>query len=253
MMRLIRVFLLTVCFATHVSLGFSSESVGGNLELLGAPDGFVKALMATVLVVCPDGSHGSGALIRSADGQLRVITNAHVVREYREVGVIFWYPEADHLSVGGEWYVKNLSRLTKESYFQLGTVIRCDSRRDIAIMKLDRIPATAEAIELSATLSNPGDTLHIVGNPADRPLFTYAPVVGGYAAEFKRESDNLDFNAIWLWGQVWRGNSGGPAVNDRGQLVGIVQGGREYIAVAVSVDDIRDFLNETPAAALAAR
>lgn len=156
-----------------------------------APKTPPQAVQSVVLVQTSD-AHGSGFLI-SSEGY--VLTNYHVVESARAVRVRW----AD----GTEGPAQ---------------VVRRDKARDIALLKAETPPSPALA--LHTALPAQGDAVFAIGAPLDpslqgtltRGIVSANRVVGG-----------LPF--IQSDVSVTHGNSGGPLVNERGEVVGITESG----------------------------
>ena len=161
-------------------------------------------------------TQGSGVLI---DEERRLIaTNAHITESSRWVFACFPVPDRDGELVGERaYYLQNYESLQKTDYATWGRVIAEDFNRDLAIIQLDSLPRTAREIEhdfgidLSRKIKK-GDPVHILGNPGKLDLWRWT--VGLFHAD---TGQWLQINA-----DVYGGNSGGPVLNGRGQLIGII-------------------------------
>lgn len=136
--------------------------------------------------------HGSGFLV-SADG--RILTNHHVIRRAASVSVL-----GDH---GREYQVEGL----------LGT----DPDRDLAILKVqgENLPF----LSLEAARPPVGSDVFALGNPKGLNFTFSDGMVSGYR-QVRR------MHAIQTTTPVSPGSSGGPLVNEKGQVVGVVVAGR---------------------------
>jgi S1-C subfamily serine protease len=152
-------------------------------------DGIARALAYTVTIE-GQGLYGSGVLVDAAAGL--VLTNWHVVSEMREPRCTF---------LDGETV--------------LAKVLDSDRALDLALLKVPpqkRLqPAWGEAARL-----RPGDEVFAVGCPRHL-AFT---VTRGIVSFVGRLVDGLRYLQTDL--PINDGNSGGPVVNARGELVGIV-------------------------------
>ena len=153
-----------------------------------APRTLAQAVQSVVLVQTNDG-HGSGFLI-SPEGY--VLTNHHVVGTARTVRVRW----AD----GTEGPAQ---------------VLRSDRQRDIALLKVDRLPPS-QALALHAALPSQGDVAFAIGAPLD-PSLQGTLTRGVISAN--RVMNGLSF--IQSDVSVTHGNSGGPLLNARGEVLGI--------------------------------
>ena len=150
-----------------------------------------QSARAVAVVFAADGS-GSGFLI-SSDGYL--LTNQHVV--------------------GASKYVKLRWQSGAET---LGEVIRTDSRRDVALVK---VSATDLApLVLRPTTPTQGEPVFAIGTPLDDKLQN--TMTKGIVSAV-RTLDGLPF--IQSDVAINHGNSGGPLLDEKGQVIGIAVSG----------------------------
>jgi S1-C subfamily serine protease len=145
---------------------------------------------------CGRGQEGSGAVIAPH----RVVTNAHVV-----AGVT-----NPRVQVGG----------TGRRY--LASVVSFDARRDLAVLSVPGLKTAA--IPLGSDLSR-GDPALVAGFPNDGPFHASAARVRQL---IRARGEDIygqpgAVRAVYsLYVTVQPGNSGGPVLNAKGQLVGVV-------------------------------
>ena len=134
---------------------------------------------------------GSGFVI-SADGY--VVTNNHVVKDASEVKLKF--------QGGAEYDAK---------------VIGTDSKTDLALLKIDA-DKTFDYVPLSETDSKVGDWVMAVGNPFGLGGTVTAGIVSARGRDIGSGpyDDYLQIDA-----SINKGNSGGPAFNLQGEVVGV--------------------------------
>ncbi len=143
---------------------------------------------------------GSGVVINSG---AEVLTALHVVEGASEIQVAF----ADGTTTSA-------------------TLVDADPESDIAVLA----PAAAPNLVLPATIGNPsamrvGDEVFAVGNPLGLVGSMSAGVVSGFEREFKPTGRNRPLRGLIQFdAAVNPGNSGGPLLDRRGQVVGIVTG-----------------------------
>lgn len=152
----------------------------------------------------PNGGSGSGVII-NADGY--IITNNHVVEGAQQLAVVF----AD---------------TTRHDAELVGT----DPLSDIAVIRVDvEVPASA-AIGDSGTLQ-PGEQVLAIGSPLGDFRNT---VTAGVVSALNRSVGPME-GLIQTDAAINRGNSGGPLINLRGEIVGIntlvVRGGSPFADV----------------------
>ncbi len=145
------------------------------------------AVGSTVMILSGDG-HGSGVLLGQ---QGYVLTNQHVV--------------------GNAAYVKIRWSDGAEG---LGEVVRVDPGRDVALVKCD--PRGRPALRLRAAEAGVGTPVFAIGAPLQQRLQN--SVTRGIVSAH-RVLDGYDY--IQSDAAVAPGNSGGPLVDDNGNLIGI--------------------------------
>ncbi|UGQ45149.1 DegQ family serine endoprotease [Massilia endophytica] len=159
-------------------------------------------------------SHGVGSgFIVSADGV--ILTNAHVVRDAREVTV----------------------KLTDRREFQ-AKVLGSDPKTDVAVLKIDAKNLPVVPLGRSTDLKV-GEWVLAIGSPFGLESTVTAGVVSAKGRSLPDDS-NVPF--IQTDVAVNPGNSGGPLFNTRGEVVGINSqiysqtGGYQGLSFAIPID-----------------
>lgn len=174
----------------------SNVDVFNDLVIVGNPHRrqpiveHVPQVLDAVVTIRPASGHGSGFVV-SENGY--ILTNAHVVGEARQVPVEF----NNGVRVNGE-------------------VVRMSKRRDVALVK---VPLHASNVLPLATspLPRPADEVYVVGSPHLVQL--KSTVTKGIVSAVRQlEDGNLYIQADVA---ITPGNSGGPLLDDRGNVVGI--------------------------------
>ncbi|MDP1618201.1 S1C family serine protease [Phenylobacterium sp.] len=147
------------------------------------------AAAQSAVSVLSDAGHGSGFLV-SANGE--ILTNAHVV--------------------GRSKYVK--VRWT-DGTEALGEVVRSDPRRDVALIKIAP-PEGRAPLRLDLSPPQAGEDVYAVGTPLDE---AFEGTITRGIVSATRLTEGLRF--IQSDVTVNPGNSGGPLVNSRGQVIAI--------------------------------
>ena len=223
---------------------------GRNLPDLPAQQIYDQAMRSVVWITTIQGDligKGSGVLI---DRKRRlVVTNEHVIDGAEWVHVFFPYEGQNGLEIEENFYVDNWDWLEKNGYATEAGVIRRNVRNDLAIIQLRRLPLTAREIEHDFSRNvedsmKKGDTVHILGNPGiqlwdwDRGVF-----VSDWGNCLPNGGACLEMEV-----GVRGGNSGGPVLNGRGMLIGIVSAGdRKTITLAAPAKNVKVLLNSVPA------
>src|SRR5207253_7537616 len=122
-----------------------------------------QALRSVAWILSPKGngflSSGTGSLI-DAKGKL-LITNYHVVGENEHVIVLFpAYRNGNKLVTERSHYLDSMKAAGIPA-----TVQHLDRGHDLALIKLDSIPAGIVPLRLAHDNSGPGQRVHSIGNP----------------------------------------------------------------------------------------
>lgn len=193
-------------------------------------------LMRGVVIVKNASGSGTGFLIDRAGN---IVTNHHVVREEKYNTVTFFYQQGDNLV---------------EKKIEKAELIALSKLFDVALLK---VPAEEiaglpiEPLALAAPESvQVGDTVYAIGNPG----VGFRQILEQSVSEGIISSTNRNFGDV-LYLQttaaVNPGNSGGPLVNDRGEVVGVITFKYllmyEGLSFALPVFGLRAFLDNQKA------
>lgn len=161
-------------------------------------------VLKSVFTVKTDDGLGAGFAGWNADGQLYVVTAAHVVSEVGQQVLL----ERNT----GSWRAEVVAR---------------DRGRDLAVLRVDGKPVGAKPLWQQPLANKPrvGDALLLVGSP----FGLGGTVTSGVVSRVRPKEIQTDAAAN-------PGNSGGPAVDRKGRVVGVlVAGGGENINFAVPI------------------
>lgn len=165
-------------------------------------------------------AHGSGVVIRSGGV---ILTNAHVVSDIKNITVVF---------NDGESYAGQVQYIDKES--------------DLAVVKVDRLglrPITfASADSVFA-----GQSVVAIGTPLSLSMRNSASK--GIVSGVNVFVNGAYYPLIQTDAAINGGNSGGPLLNMKGQLIGISSSkysgvGVEGLAFAIPLDTVNYVLNQ---------
>ena len=173
-------------------------------------------------------SLGSGVLVDANREQALVLTNWHVVRDSRSA-VLVQFPDG---------------------FQTAGTVVRWDEAWDLAALVIWKPPATP--VPLAATPPAPGDLLTIAG-------YGRGPYRAqtGRCTEYLSPGTGYPKEFVELSAGARQGDSGGPILNERGELAGVLFGQNNGHTIGSCSTRLRTFLASvgssgfTPAAAAA--
>ncbi|MBX9677919.1 MAG: serine protease [Gemmataceae bacterium] len=232
--------------------------LAGSVVPASANEIYTKVAPGTVLLLDESG-WGSGVLI-DVKNRL-VVTAEHVIDSHLRKGstkVHVLFPQRDkdnRILTNATFYKKR-----KQSLQIAGEIIYFDRTKDLALIRLERVPEGATAIPLAQSDPTPGDPVHVIGNStlADGGAF-------GYSTGTVRNQHYYDKAAVSILGQGLservfyslshhapsnQGDSGGPVVDNAGKLVGIISQGttggggerQQVVDHSVHVREIRRML-----------
>jgi len=191
-----------------------SRSAWGGFDVPDTFDLWGRRFRARVAVL------GSGMVVHE-DGY--IVTNAHVVKDVREIKVVF--------SDGNEL---------------LATVVSTDDSKDLAVLTVSaekKLPCVRFGRSNDLMI---GETVIAIGNP-----YGYAnTVTSGVISAVGRDIEVVE--GFWLRGLIQTdasinpGNSGGPLLNVNGELIGVntaIRAEAQNIGFAIPVDTLTDNLS----------
>jgi HEAT repeat protein/S1-C subfamily serine protease len=214
-----------------------------------------RLLKSTVLIIrhVKEGDRegtviGTGTLIDKTNRL--VLTNYHVVGAGASELFIFFPIFKDGKMVRErEHFFKAVD--SRKDVLQGETLLK-QSSCDLAIVKLDKVPADVEALPLASTRSQVGDPVYSVGHAGAADAvwiftegqirtFTHQKImVGGGEGVFE-----LDADTVMTTSPTNPGDSGGPVVNGRGELMAVVQSGRRganLLSNMVDLTEVQKFI-----------
>jgi tRNA A-37 threonylcarbamoyl transferase component Bud32 len=177
-----------------------------------------------------------------------VVTVHHVVAGAEAITIFFPSYRDGKLLTDREAYVRQPAEEARQ-----GRVVASDPVRGLALVQLESLPAGVEALPWSDSEPRPGDTIHVVSNPGDGNLWSYAagPVHQVYRKKWKAlvegQLAEMDARVVETLSLVGPGGSGAPLVNDAGGLVGIAVGGTATPfprSMFVEAGEVSDFVTK---------
>jgi len=190
-----------------------------------------------VVLIASTSSVGTGVLV---SGQGDIITNEHIVHHAHEAHGEQW------LAV---WFKPPPGLPLVKGNFLLARVQQKNQRRDLAHVRLAQpIPQSATVIPLATLMPDVGQEVFTIGHPKTF-LWSFAQgVVSQIRPDYEwRYGDGIPRSATAIQTQapVDSGNSGGPLLDERGAIVGIVIGSAletQGVYFAVAVQHVRELL-----------
>lgn len=164
--------------------------------------------------------HGSGVIYKS-NGY--IITNAHVVKD-----------------------IKNLTVVLSDGTMMPGTVLYSDEKADLAIVKIDKLGLKPISMaDIDSVVS--GKTAIAIGTPVS--LSMRNTVTKGIVCAAGVAMEDSYYKLIQTDATVNPGNSGGPLLNTKGELIGINSSkyasvSIDNMAFAIPVDTVQYAISE---------
>jgi tetratricopeptide (TPR) repeat protein len=129
-------------------------------------------------------------------------------------------------------------------------MIHTDPRRDLCLLELAALPPDAEAIPLAAQSAPPATAVHCIGNPGKSGAY-WVYNSGTVRQVVRRRINYGDFivscRVMECQNPTNPGDSGGPVVNGKFELIGVTTGGTngvDLMNTSIDVTEVRDFLAE---------
>lgn len=195
-MRVASVNLARVILAVLLGVALLAPVVAAQPSSADAQAIYDRAIASVAVVrVTANGGAGIGTAFVIDPGGL-LATAAHVARQAERISVEF--AEGDPIEA---------------------RVVGYDARRDLALLRITpRTPLPALEVADSSSVRQ-GDSVVVLGTPRGRPRVMTTGVVRGTGLTLPGQAPDIFilFDAV-----VQPGNSGGPLLNDRGQVIGVV-------------------------------
>src|SRR5262249_10787983 len=185
---------------------------------------------------------GTGFLL-DRDRRL-LVTCCHVVGDNDTVEAVFAEPAGASVVAERAFYLEQLPRLRRQGRAVSGKVLRAEPETDLAVVRLESLPPGVAALPLAASSAPPGERVRAVGNRYDSPaLWNHAAgtvrqtrtLRDGYANGGKTLAKGA--RVLEADVPVNEGDSGGPLLNERGEVVGVTAAvAWEYRGAGLFVD-----------------
>ena len=219
---------------------------GGDLSTL-----YRAAVLNVPVVLSQNGLGSSIVTAVTKDGHASVITNNHVVEqpitiEGKPAVVLIFYDAAlkndvfnpDKFSQcfssasGGTDWCNIVRRSTR-----IGTILRTDPSRDLALVRVDNPPAGVTGMEpADINTLQPGDSVAAIGHPTG---LLWSLTTGIISAVRTHMMIGTGFGTvIQTQTAVNHGNSGGPLLATNGKLAGVIFGSRAGQTFQVGTEEV---------------
>jgi S1-C subfamily serine protease len=248
-----------------VRLGLASFALVACLLVTSAAHGsiengrtlYAQTVRSAVWIVVPraQGGYATGTGAVIDEKERLILTNYHVVEESEFADVVFpVHAEGALLTYSGDYFRAGAMPVIS------GRVLARDSKRDLALIQVDELPKGIRAVPLATSGAKPGDQVLAVGNAPTNPQSRLDNQVLWGRREGKvngkatktvsfRGSDQLLDACIIESNDLhtWQGDSGGPVVNTRGELValtsfGFSPDGKRDNTGAIDVSEVHTFM-----------
>jgi uncharacterized RDD family membrane protein YckC/V8-like Glu-specific endopeptidase len=179
--------------------------------------GVIEDIIDAVVIVGTPKAHGTGFII-SSDGL--VVTNYHVIEDGDSIAVAM------------------IKRDEKIQIFDVSNIVAHDKEKDIAILKIEgeNFPFIHMGDSNDVYL---GERIYTIGHPHG-----YRNVISEGVISTKRKWMD-GFYYLHITSSIFPGNSGGPVINEEGDVIGIATfTDREFkeIVYAVPINDVKTLL-----------
>ncbi|MCU0703832.1 MAG: serine protease [Fimbriiglobus sp.] len=181
-----------------------------------------------------------------------LVTCRHVVGDRKSAEVFFPQFRDGQPVTDRDEYLSHRDRLRRSGLLVKGRVLRTSDELDLALLELDTLPPGIPAVPVADSMVSAGSRVVAVGHREDLPtLWNVSP---GVVRQTGKLADGYDWQgtllakdapAVLLQLPVEPGDSGGPVLNARGELVAVVSGMRRAAtpaAIGIRADAVRAFL-----------
>ena len=183
----------------------------------------------SVVLIKSNNKVGAGVFI-TAKGH--ILTNYHVIKDADELEIFTRLPNS-----------------SDKSYKEF-EIIKFDETRDLALLKVFDADINFNFIQVSLVVPKIGSNAHAIGHPKGEE-WSYSK---GYIAQKNqnyiwhyKDGSKMVGATYQIQNPISKGNSGGPLLNDSGNLIGIntfITKDDEALSYSISVKDIIEFLAE---------
>jgi S1-C subfamily serine protease len=250
-----RRWLLTYTLGTTLllSTGLARGADGESGERV-----YKSLIRSTVWVIVPIAKDADGKTrVKTGTGsvvdlkQRMIVTNYHVVGDKDEAFVLFPIIKKDgEIVADRKFYLEKGARVR-------GKVVAKEPKHDLALIQVETIPPGVKPVPIAAKSPAQAQRLHSIGNPgASGALWVYTE--GTVRAVYQKPpfkivgkngegSFTIDAKIVETQSPVNQGDSGGPVVNDRGELVAVTQGHlndaqARLMSLCIDVSEVRKIL-----------
>ena len=226
----------------------NSPSPAANEQPLNGEQVYQRLTRCSTLIVSPKGM-GSGFVVNTE--KRLVVTNDHVVGRADLVAVVFpLYDPKGELITDARKYESAIKEVAVK-----GEVIARDEGRDLALIRVERLPERTTAVAFARQPAATGSVVYSIGGSGadDNLLWRLTKGTVRGRAERRQQADFgvVDCTILETDSPVNPGDSGGPVVNERGELVGVVSHFHtrvRQVSGNIDLEEVRKFISPHSAA-----
>lgn len=243
-----------LAFAIDVSVvrSFLTEKRGKEAgpppKVAGKNHSDVEAVLRATVWVRPQATEGRAAGVLIDREHRLLLTTATAVATDDIVDIVVPKWDKERLVAETSEY-RDLLGLRFSGHCIQGVVLARDLDRDIALIELDRVPDTLVALPVAPGVKI-GSRVSAVSHPVGEELMWLCAAgtvrsIGKVALRRDANDKTIKVETCLLQLPHQAGSSGGPVVNERGELMGILatkEGSRQELAYATAPNEIRQFV-----------
>ncbi len=240
--------------APLAAVAISSEEIRTFLDLEevvnadAQTDAVTEALLRATVWIQPNATqfHRAGVLIEPN----LILTSSRGLGFSDCIGVAF------PIHSRGKWIgerapYRDPLDLHLSGHWRAGTVLARDRNRDLALIQVDSIPRSARPVKLAAVMPRPGDAIQAMNHPGGLEFaWVYSAGTVRQRGHIKlADGDGVHAVPVHLFQlPTQAGSPGGPVLNERGELVGVLASreGTQLVGYAATADEIARFLDTAP-------
>lgn len=207
-----------------------------------------RKMVAATCWVRPNATEGRTAGWVIDKKRKLVLTNANGVGTSDLVDVLFPLFEKNGLVAEADAYADRIG-LRKRRHLVRGLVLMRDPKRDLALVELESLPNDTTEIALAKKEPLPAEKVHVVSHPNGvELLWLYSTGVVRQAANIELVGSSMGEaikpRTLLLQIPHQAGSAGGPVVNERGDVVGMMaakEGAQQQLGYAIEAKELAMF------------
>ncbi len=215
--------------------------IAGDVKFKGAAEEIFNDYAKSVVLIGNRNiwATGSGFFINHKG--LKIITNWHVVDGSKNVDI--WLKPERNEKKEVEYLLNNV-----DSY--KGKVVKINQKKDLAMIEIKGISHKVKPVIFgSFDKVKEGQMGFAIGHPKGNSWSFTNGMISSIRPDHNWHYENSKHSAsvIQTQNRIYQGNSGGPLFNEKKELIGVITfttAEAETLNFAVSVDDLKGFLNE---------